>query len=392
MRVGTLENRRSFFGKAAAAAGATVTGSSSASAKSKTTPTVELMKIGVMAVGEYSHLSTIWSPAINPVMPERWPGRTSRMLITHCWDSRPEKAKEYASQYKCEAVEHYYDMVDKVDALITGGYYECKWWPQLTKPYLEAGIPCFINRPFAMSMKAAHEMVDRAKKYNTPIMSSDAHEDLKEGIVAKQKVRNFLKEGKHILGASATTDAREYAAHTVHGLYMLLPIFGLDVAQASLQAPGWFNTSIPSSPKPMDWGIMSLQYNGINIENYGAQDKPFIATVHPLQGNCGSRGTLRVYYTGGWQDFDQYRIDARDDLINQRYHLQSKTVFDMQQFFESREMPWSFDYILEKTRIYLAAFYSHMERDGRMVKLDDLPEDWVAPSPYPDWIDESIFK
>ena len=24
--------------------------------------------------------------------------------------------------------------------------------------------------------------------------------------------------------------------------------------------------------------------------------------------------------------------------------------------------------------------------------IDDLPDDWEAPCPYPDWIDESIFK
>ena len=51
----------------------------------------------------------------------------------------------------------------------------------------------------------------------------------------------------------------------------------------------------------------------------------------------------------------------------------------MQQFFESGEMPWSYDYILKKTQIYLAAFYSHMEKGGRMVSLDELPEDWSAP-------------
>jgi len=26
-----------------------------------------------------------------------------------------------------------------------------------------------------------------------------------------------------------------------------------------------------------------------------------------------------------------------------------------------------------------------------MIDVDDLPEDWEAPTPYPDWIDETIF-
>ncbi len=384
------DNRRSFFGKTALAAGATIAGATSASAQTKNRPTIELMKIGYLTCGEASHYR-IWPPMINPVDPSRWPGRTSRMIITHCWDSKPEAAKAFAEEYKCETVNHYYDMVDKVDGIIAGGYYECRWWPKLLKPYLEAGIPCFINRPFALSMKSARDLIAQSKKYNTPIMSSDAHEDLKDGLVAKHRVRNLLKEGKQILGANGTTDAREYTMHTVHGLYMVLPIFGVDVQQVSFHAPGWWRTSIPSSPKTMDWGILSLQYNGMNIEGYGKQDKPFIVTVHPLQGGSGSRGTLRVFYSGGWQDFDNYNIGG-GDLFNSRYHMQAKTVFNMQQFFESREMPWSHEYILEKTRIFLTGFYSHMEKDGRMVSLDDLPEDWEAPSPYPEWIDESIFK
>ena len=67
--------------------------------------------------------------------------------ITHMLrDSRPDVAAEFARRYECEAVRNYDDMVSKVDAMIYAGFYETKWWPQLTKPYLEASIPCHINR------------------------------------------------------------------------------------------------------------------------------------------------------------------------------------------------------------------------------------------------------
>jgi hypothetical protein len=64
----------------------------------------------------------------------------------------------------------------------------------------------------------------------------------------------------------------------------------------------------------------------------------------------------------------------------------------MQQMFTTRQMPWSYDYILKKTQIFLTAFKSHLEHNGELIKVADLPEDWEAPSPYADWIDESIFK
>jgi len=262
-------------------------------------------------------------------------------------------------------------MVDKVDAMIFAGLYEVKWWPQLTKPYLEAGIPCFINRPFALSMKDALEMVNTAKRHNTPILCTDAHEDMKESIIAAEKIKQLLKEKKNILGAEATTDARDYPGHGVHGLYMLLPVLGLDVEQVSLQAPGWWGKPLPRFPNSMEWGLLTLQYRGISIPGAGSQKKPFLGTVKILEGNYGSRATLRLFFNGGWQDFDHHRINARENLINQRYHLQSKTVFNMQRMFETRKMPWSYDYILEKTRIFLAGFKSHIDHNGMMIRLND---------------------
>ena len=38
--------------------------------------------------------------------------------------------------------------------------------------------------------------------------------------------------------------------------------------------------------------------------------------------------------------------------------------------------------ILEKTAMFIAAFHSHLERKGKMVELDTLPEDWAIGSPY----------
>jgi len=387
-----MPSRRSFFGTAAA--GGAAMAASSVHAAPRKTPTAELMKIGVIAVGDYSHMNSkgsIWAPVINPTEPHRWPMRTTRMLITHCWDSRPERSAEFAKRYGCEAVKSYDDMVGNVDALITAGMYECKWWPKLTKPYLEAGIPTFINRPFALSMKDAHEMIDTAKRYNTPIMCSDAHEDLKEALVAKAKVASLVKDKKTILGANAATGSHEYPAHLLHALYEVLTVFGLDVNQVSLQAPSWWQSKTPTNPNgPMDWGIMTLQYNGISIEGVGEQTEPFLVTAQALGGDSTSRGTLRMYYRGGWDDFD-HRI-IQNDLINDRYHLQSKTVFSMQKMFETKKMQQSYEGILQKTKIFLAGFKSHIDHNGLMVKVGGLPDSWEAPSPFPDWIDESIFR
>ena len=49
----------------------------------------------------------------------------------YCWDSKPELAKEFTKRYHYETVKNYYEMVDKVDAMIFTGFYEVKWWPPI---------------------------------------------------------------------------------------------------------------------------------------------------------------------------------------------------------------------------------------------------------------------
>jgi hypothetical protein len=54
-------------------------------------------------------------------------------------------------------------------------------------------------------------------------------------------------------------------------------------------------------------------------------------------------------------------------------------------------VPVAIPAILRRRRIFLAGFEPLIEHDGAMIRVADLPEDWEAPCPYPDWIDEKIF-
>jgi hypothetical protein len=349
---------------------------------------VELLNIGVIGVGEYSHIPTIWGPTINPVMPDVWPMRTSRMCITHCWDSLPEAAADFARKYKCESVGHFSDMVGKVDGMIFGGFYECKWWHLLTRPYLEAGIPCFINRPFSLSMKHAREMVDTARAHGTPILCTDEREYIKETPIARWKVEQLLKEGKTILGVNSDNNAGEYPAHGVHGLYFLLAALGMKVERAGFQGDGWWSDDQFGSKK-MTWGVLNLQFSGISFEGVPAQTAPFVATQHLLVGNEANVG-IRVYYSGGWWDISNNW--EKGERLERLYYFFGPTVFAMQRMFETRKMQWDYDYILDKTRVFLTAFKSHVDHGGVPVRVADLPEDWEAPSPRPQWIDEGVFR
>lgn len=97
-------SRRTFLA-AGAAVGAPSAGAATV-ANPEGRPKTDLIRVGAIALGDNSHLNyDIWAPMINPDAPNAWPvGRTTRMLITHCWDSRPELAEAFARKFRCTAV------------------------------------------------------------------------------------------------------------------------------------------------------------------------------------------------------------------------------------------------------------------------------------------------
>ena len=383
--------RRSFLLTTAAAGGALAAGTDRADAQPDIkSSSNELIRIGAIALGDNSHLNySIWAPIFNPVEPDRWPVRSTRMVISHVWDSRPTVAEAFAQKYSCETVKNYDDMVGKVDGMLFAGFNESPWWPQLTRPYLEAGIPCVINRPFALSMRNAYEMVERSQKYNAPIMAIDGREYIKEVSLARHKVAEIIRSGKSIIGVNSdNSSGYEYPQHGIHGLNFLAAILGCDVERVSLQADGWWRESLPGTAGKMNWGILSLQYRGITIDDDVVQKKPFVAVQQQLTG-FGSNGNIRLYYDGGWDDIDNHW--AVGEPMNRLYYYFFPSILQIQKFFETRKMPRDYDFILQKTKLFLTGFKSHLEHDGAMILVDDLPDDWEAPTPYPNWIDESIF-
>ena len=93
------------------------------------------------------------------------------LLLTHVWDVNDQNKREFAEKFSAIPVDRYDDMIDTVDAIMISEVWSIDVWPKLAKPYLEAGLPIFFNRPFASSMRDAKEIVPAFKK----IRRTDLH-------------------------------------------------------------------------------------------------------------------------------------------------------------------------------------------------------------------------
>lgn len=157
--------------------------------------TAPLLKIGVLACNRYVHTRDIWGPLMQPEAlkrPDPTKTRMTGMVITHVWDVDPEGVGAFSRTYHgVEVVDDYGDMVGKVDGVILDDFDSCLHYKHLARPYLEAGTPVFINRPFALSLEDAREIIDLARAHDAPIMSGSSYEFAPEVASIKERIASI---------------------------------------------------------------------------------------------------------------------------------------------------------------------------------------------------------
>lgn len=372
--------RRSFLARGALYVGAFLGAGSAASAQKfrRSSPSSEqLIKVGVITCGYYSHIEDIWGRLINPIGGEKdgtwWPRQTG-MVMTMVWDPDPKAAGTFAKKYDVKIVPRFDDMVGKVDAVIFSDYYATGWWPQLSKPYLEAGMPCLINRPFALSLREANEMIERARKYNAPILVPSSDETMLETIRARHRLEALLGKDGAVTGAMAFEPCGEYAAHGVHAIYNLYTILKPNVIAANLMCDTWW-----------EWGKKGAMMNWlVKGEKEGGDYYAAIRMANEPD-------------TNGWVEIstDRGRVfennDHEGDVFTRYRNMFVSTCIEFERMIESGKQPQTFEYILAKTTTFLTGFYSHREKKGAMVACADLPEDWRAPEVMPERIPKGMF-
>ena len=150
--------------------------------------------------------------------------------ITHVWDEKKEDAEESAEICGIEnVVSNKEDMIGKVEGIIIAD--DCTMKHQKKAiPFLEAGIPTFIDKPLSPDIKEAEEIVALAKKHGAPMMSCSALRYARE--------TKELREGKHGLGEILTGFAvcREWQGslifYGIHALEALYSITGPGIESA----------------------------------------------------------------------------------------------------------------------------------------------------------------
>jgi predicted dehydrogenase len=88
----------------------------------------------------------------------------------------PERIPGYVEQMKkfgVPLVDKPEDMIGKIDGVLIESQEGGAHWPR-AKPFLDAGLPCYVDKPFTCSLADARRFAEVAEKKNIPIFSSSS--------------------------------------------------------------------------------------------------------------------------------------------------------------------------------------------------------------------------
>jgi hypothetical protein len=324
----------------------------------------KLLRLGGV-FGLWSHVSSSWWRYMNP--PEGY-ARTTGMRITHLWCVDREAGKRLAARYNATLVDRYDSMTKLVDGMFIDDFLATPFMPDLALPYLEAGIPCFFDRPMTSSMAGAMKVIGAAKRTSTPFMASSAYEYLKEVEVAHLR----MKEIGNLAAYEARNSGTTLYQYVLHGLWFTLKAIGVDVERIGHR-----------TEKPVDApGVTMLEHRRDGRRVYG--------TIHhaPMRNIMCS---VRAY--GAQGDFEvTATVDGRPWYLDVYTYLEM--LHAMERMIRTRKAPEPLDYTEAKVRIFLSLLYSVFEKNGAMVDVASLPQEWDAgfPKDYRNSYSEEIIQ
>ncbi len=197
------------------------------------------LKLGVIGISEGNGHPFSWSAIFNgyeldeikkcgfPVIPkylsaQSFPGDFLTELgeVTHVWTQNRTTSDQIAKASRISNIaEKPEDLIGAVDAILLARD-DAENHSKMAIPFLEAGLPVFIDKPFALNLKDANEMIDlQTDKHQIFTCSSLRY--AKELIISS-KEKEELGEIKYI-EASVPKYWETYAVHVLEPIIVNCP-------------------------------------------------------------------------------------------------------------------------------------------------------------------------
>jgi predicted dehydrogenase len=250
--------------------------------------------------------------------------------VAAIWDPNPEEARKVATLANIPTVlSSMEEAIGKVDGVLLCDDVTMAH-QRRARPFLEAGIPTFIDKPLSPDPAEAAEIIEVAKRHGTPMMSCSALRYSRELEEARERIAAIGK-----IHCATGTAPNELVFYGIHALELVHTVLGPGVA----------------------W-----------VQNIGDAERSFVRCAYP----DGTSIMLQVLGSGGWPgmhgcffgESGGVHLDIQDGA---GYYGNMLRAFA--QMVETRELPIPLDSTLEIIRI-LAASKRSQEQSGARVAIN----------------------
>lgn len=127
------------------------------------------------------------------------------------------------------------EMLGKINALIVD-HRHAKFHLEAARPFVEAGIPTFIDKPFCYRAVEGKEFLELARKKGTPVSSYSAIAHTDGTFELKEKIKSIKDLHQVVCTGTADLDS-EYGGIFFYGVHIIEPlmyVFGEDITEVKV--------------------------------------------------------------------------------------------------------------------------------------------------------------
>lgn len=289
-----------------------------------------MFRIGILG-SENSH-ATAFSKIFNGLDPKcemQYPD----MHVVGCFGHYPEANEKLLAECGLDFIaDRPEDMLGRVDAVMVTAR-NGQFHPEFARPFIEAGIPAFIDKPFANCGKAAVELARLAKSKNVPLVGGSSTK-----LVYDVQQLAFVRRNGFEKVSSGSVTSPVNMENEYGGFYF----YASHLAEISMTIFGYDPKSVHAFRCGSDVTVIA-HYDGYDVTN------------HFVEGNYSYSATI-------WGPGKTY---GREIDISMCYQHECAIFVDM---LRSGRMSHSYEHLVAPV-IYLNAIKESYENGGREVEL-----------------------
>ncbi len=195
------------------------------------------LKLGIIGISKGNGHPYSWSAIFNgydpkfmkdcpfPVIPDylskqKFPSDAIKNAhVTHIWTQNKKTSLHIAKSNKIEnIVDSYQNMIGKVDAILLARD-DSENHYKISKPFIEAGLPIYIDKPLATTINVAKKIFN-LEKYSGQVFSCSALSYAKEFQITEQ-TKKQIGRIRHI-DAIVMKDWKKYGIHIIEPVLKII--------------------------------------------------------------------------------------------------------------------------------------------------------------------------